>query len=104
MRPTGEIRTAIFAALREQGPMPLAEIVRQVPLQTTRRAVMFTVKNSMRAGQLEKVGVERRAHCKKWVAVYDLAQPACVADGDEGGAPAIEQGYVVLSGALGAWR
>jgi predicted transcriptional regulator len=100
MRPAGEIRAAIFQALHEQGPMPLVEIAKRVPVQTTRAHVKYTVENSVRAGLLEVVGHEKRAHCKKWISVYDVAQPQqpTLVEADRA------RGVLVLGDALGAWR
>jgi hypothetical protein len=97
MRPAGEIRAAVLQTLREQGAMPLVDLVQRLPLQTSQRAVQHTVENALRAGLLAKVGHEKRPHCTKWVALYDLAEP-----GDD--MPVHDGGLMVLGAALSAWR
>jgi hypothetical protein len=77
--------------------MPLVDLVERVPLQTTPRAIENTVKNAVRSGVLERVGVERREHCRHPVTLYDVAHDA----------PDIEPldscGIVVLADYLRGW-
>ena len=99
MRPAGEIRSAICETLRNQGPMPLVDLVQRVNVQTTQQAISQTVKNAVRSGQIEKVGHEKRAHCNKCVAVYDLVDVKFIGEQqhDDGG-------IVLLSGVIRDWR
>lgn len=98
MRPAGEIRSAICESLRSYGPMPLIDLVARVGISTTPAAIARTVENAVRAGVLEKVGHEKRAHCHKWVALYD------VATNKEIDMPVHDGGMVVLEGVLSGWR
>lgn len=98
MRPPGEIRSAICETLRNQGPMPLVDLVQRVGLTTTPSAIEYTVKNAVSAGVIVKVGSEKRAHCNKWVALYD------VATNEEIDMPIHDGGMVVLGNAISGWR
>jgi predicted ArsR family transcriptional regulator len=71
-RPHGEIRTAILAALEAHGPMSLRDLAYKclVGVDACRR----TLENLVRAEVIEIVGREKRPHCKKWVALYDLVR------------------------------
>jgi predicted ArsR family transcriptional regulator len=71
-RPPGEIRTAIVVALEARGPMSLRDIAHRalIGVDATRR----TLDHLVRAEVIEIVGREKRAHCKKWVALYDLVR------------------------------
>jgi hypothetical protein len=84
------VRRVIVAALEEGEPMSLRDLAHrcQVGLNATRR----TLDHLVRAEVVEIVGHEKRAHCKKWVALYDLCPPAAVS-------PAAE-----LSATLSIWR
>jgi hypothetical protein len=97
MRPAGEIRSAICDALMSHGPMPLVDLMGCVGLQTTPKTIENTVKNAVRSGLLEKVGHEKREHCHKWVAVYDVANNVRVIE------PGNSSGIVVLAGYLRDW-
>lgn len=70
-RPPGDLRAIVIGALCEHGPLPLREIaeVKRLDVPTARH----TVKNMRRAGLLEVVGYQKRAHCRRWVALYDVA-------------------------------
>ena len=101
MRPRGsigEVRSAIREAVHAHGPLSQRDIVRHACVGLD--AARSTVENMVRSGELEAVGHERRAHCKKWVALYDLAAPPGPAEGHE----SHDGGLLVLSGALSAWR
>ncbi len=98
MRPQGEIRSAICETLRQLGPMPLVDLVQRVGIQTTPAAIKKTVENALTAGVLTKVGSEKRAHCHKWVALYD------VATNQEIDMPIHDGGMVVLGSAISGWR
>jgi hypothetical protein len=98
MRPQGEIRSAICETLRQLGPMPLVDLVQHVNVQTTPAAIEYTVKNAVCAGVLVKAGSVKRAHCNKWVALYD------VATNEEIDMPIHDGGMVVLGSAISGWR
>jgi hypothetical protein len=72
-RPPGEVRTVILEALGHGSPKSLRDLAHQcqVGLDAARR----TLDHLVRAEVIEIVGYEKRAHCKKWVAMYDLVQP-----------------------------
>lgn len=65
----------------------------------SRAAARDTIKNMLRAGEIEPVGSDVRPHCKKPVAIYDLVTPdgPLAADKHDGG-------LMVLSGVMSAWR
>lgn len=96
MRPPGEVRGAIHAAFREHGPMALRDVVQYA--QVSYVAARQTLSNGLRSEVLQVVGHEKREHCKKWVALYDLAPEP---DGVEAHT---EAPFVVLEAALSAWR
>lgn len=99
MRPSGEIRAAILGALCERGPLPMRDIA--VLKQIGVHAVRQTLENMVRADVVEIVGHEKRAHCTKWVALYDVVPPDPTAD------PACtvhDGGLLLLGAALNAWR
>ena len=97
-----ELRTAVLSTIRDHGPLPLVDLARTVPLPTSQRALKHTVENCVRAGVLVKAGHEKRAHCHKWVALYDLpptldTTPATDAERESAG-------FLVLGDALSGWR
>ena len=98
-RPQGEIRSAICDTLRQQGPMALIDLVQRVNVQTTQLAISQTVKNAVRSGQLEKVGHEKRAHCNKWIAVYDVVETKFAGDRQQD-----HGGIFLLGGVMRDWR
>jgi predicted ArsR family transcriptional regulator len=71
-RPIGEVRKIIVAALEPGKPMSLRDLAHRckVGVDAARR----TLDHLVRAEVVEIVGHEKRAHCKKWVALYDLAR------------------------------
>lgn len=79
MRPPGEVRQAIDKAARELAQERSAATWRdmaeraKVGYTVARR----TVENMERAGVLERVGTEKRAHSRRWMSLY--APPAPVA-------------------------
>lgn len=95
-RPAGEVRQVIFETLRERGAMPLCDLV--VETQVGYDACKLAVNNAVRAERLEIVGHEKRPHCKQWVAMYDLVDPA------EKSASAPQPGIVLLDDTLRHWR
>lgn len=96
MRPEGEIRAAIVAAVRENGPLALVDMVDRIGIPTTKDAVAHTLENSVRYGILDRVGSEKRAHCAKWVALYDVPNTDAQAHACDGG-------IVVLGSAIASW-
>jgi len=95
MRPPGEIRKLITDTIKARGePMPLRDIaaVTQIGYGTCRT----TINNAVRAGVLEIVGHEKRAHCKQWVALYDVVRP--------GDMPQAVAAVAELQTALSQWR
>lgn len=96
-RPVGEIRRAICTTLREQGAMPLCDLVRAT--QVGYRAARWSVQHALRSGGLAIVGHEKRAHCKKWVALYDVVEEAMDLP-----AQPVAAGTSRLANALSAWR
>lgn len=96
-RPPGEVRVAVIAALR-QGPCTLLEIVQRSKVGYA--AARATVQNALRGGQLQICGQARRAHAKRWLAIYELAE-AIEDEGDD--APDVSAACVQLGHALVAW-
>lgn len=72
-RPTGELRAAVLAVLAV-GPCTLRDVAErsQVSYQATRT----TLSNALRAAQVRICGHEKRAHAKRWCALYEIAPPA----------------------------
>jgi hypothetical protein len=70
MRPQGEIRSTIFSTLRVTGPLTQRDLAERA--QVGYDATRYCVQNAVRAGVLQIVGREKRAHCDKWVALYDV--------------------------------
>ncbi len=69
-RPAGEIRAAVVAVIAEHGALCLRDLLAHV--QTTPRALSSALRNMIRDGVVEVAGHERRAHAKRWCAIYDL--------------------------------
>jgi bacterioferritin-associated ferredoxin len=67
-RPCGAVRDVIVEGLRQNGPMTMRDIAEhcQVGYDAARTT------NAVRAQVIQIVGSEKRAHCDKWVAIYDL--------------------------------
>lgn len=103
-RSPGEIRAALAAVPVAHGPCTLRELLERS--QVGYDAARYTVQNMVRAGALIKVGSERRAHAKRWVALYDVPPTT------EGEEPTpsqasdvqVHDGFVILHGAVAAWR
>jgi HEAT repeat protein len=94
MRPAGEVRSVIADALRQVGPMTLRDIAErsQVGYDACRR----TLDNMVRALAVHIVGYEKREHCDKWVALYDLVpDPETCSDATSGA--------VLLESAMALW-
>lgn len=90
------LRLAVIRTIERHGPLVLFDLKRLVSLPTTDDAIESTVENGVRFGWLEKVGSEKRPHCAKLVALYDVVQPDTVQ-------PEQTSGVSVLSMALSAW-
>lgn len=91
------LRLAVIRTIEQHGPLVLFDLKQLVLLPTTEKAIKATVENGIRHGWLEKVGSEKRPHCYKWVALYDVAQQPDAAPAEQ--AP----GMAVLSMALSGW-
>ena len=95
-RPAGDVRRAIYAALQQQGPLPLREIA--VHSQVGYGACRCAVSNALRANRLAIVGRAKVAHAKQWVALYDVVETPQPARADV--LPAVG----LLADAMRAWR
>ena len=96
MRPQGEIRTVILNTLREQGPMTMRDIAERT--QVGYEACRKTLTRAVQSESLAIVGHEKREHCKKWVAIYDVNQS------EDEITHVQDSGLVVLCTAIGSWR
>lgn len=88
------------------GPCTLRDIAQRViemECAVSGRAVVWTVQNALRGGAIQISGWEKRAHAKRWLAIYELCEPeAEEAEPDaasDGGAVDFEQ----LGCAVRAW-
>lgn len=83
------------------GPCTLVDVVRRSNVGYA--AARYTVQNALRGGAVQVCGQEKRAHAKRWLAIYELCEP--VADGrdsdasTDGGVVDFEQ----LGCAVRAW-
>ena len=93
-RPAGDVRREIVSVLQRDGALAQRDIAERT--QVGYEACSTTLKNAVRAGQLEIVGHEKRAHCKQWVALYALAAEAA--------AEPVQPAILLLDAAIGAWR
>lgn len=104
MRPQGDARAIILGALCQHGPLPTRDVaaVTQVGFDCARR----TVDNLKRAGVVEIVGHEKRAHCTDWVAVYGvvLEQTDAVGADNPADTSTHNAGFVLLGDVLNTWR
>lgn len=77
MRPHGEIRQALASATAELvpvlGPVTWRDMAERA--QVGYAAARTTACNMERAGQLVRVGAAKRAHSRRWMALYELAPP-----------------------------
>ena len=71
MRPAGDVRQALFGALRDAGPLSLRDAAQAA--QVGLLAAKHTLAYASRSGAVQVVGREKRAHCRKWVRLYELA-------------------------------
>jgi predicted ArsR family transcriptional regulator len=96
-RPSGEIRDAVVNIITQHGAMCLRDLLDHV--QTTPRAMSSALRNMIRDGVIEVAGHERRAHAKRWVAIYDLVG----AEHDEAPIFPAQTPAAALQSALSAW-
>lgn len=76
-RPASDIRVAVLGAL-ESGPGTLVDIVLRSNVGYT--AARYTVQNALRSGAVQVCGQEKRAHAKRWLAIYELVEAPQAAD------------------------
>lgn len=95
MRPQGEIRAAFLAEIREHGPMAMRDLATRV--QVSPRDAKLTLSRILQARQLVVSGREKRAHCTRWVQLYDLPPPPPEIE------PRHAEGWVPLSRAIAGW-
>ena len=95
MRPRTEVRQAIIAAIA-QGPCTMRDAAQRakVGYGVARR----TIDNAVRAEEIKPVGREKRAHSKRWCALYE------VVDAQTKPATPEAVGAEVLAISLRAWH
>ena len=71
-RKPGDLRLAVTAVIEQGGPVTLRDLCEQI--QATPSTLASTVNNMVRDGRLVKWGMERRAHSKRWVGIYDAPE------------------------------
>jgi len=71
MRPRAEVRAAVVAAI-SQGPCTLRDAAERA--QVGYAATRHTVSNLVRSGDLQICGQEKRAHAKRWCALYEVVE------------------------------
>lgn len=71
-RPPSDIRTAVLGAIGA-GPCTLVDVVRRANVGYA--AARYTVQNALRGGAVQVCGQEKRAHAKRWLAIYELCEP-----------------------------
>lgn len=96
-RPPGEVRQALLGELREQGPLSMRDLAQHT--QVGYRAARWTLARCVQAGLVVKAGQEKRAHSRKLVALYELADKS--AAGVTGATQG--HGWVDLGRCIGAW-
>ena len=95
-RPPGALRGAVLVALRS-GPCTLRDIAQRA--QVGYGAARYTVQDALRGGLVQICGQEKRPHAKRWLAIYELAEPP-----EEESPPApIYPGHATLGAALSGW-
>ena len=95
-RPPGALRVAVLGALRE-GPGTLRDICERSSVGYG--AARYTVQDALRSGAVQICGHEKRPHAKRWLAVYELAEPP---EEETPSAP-IYSGHATLGAALSCW-
>jgi hypothetical protein len=96
-RPAGEIRAAVVTVITEHGALTLRDLLAHV--QTTPRALSSALRNMIRDGVVEVIGKDRRAHSKRWVAIYDLVGAVY----DEAPIFPAQTSTAALQSAMAAW-
>lgn len=91
-RPSGALRVAVLGALRDGGPGTLRDICERSSVGYG--AARYTVQDALRSGAVQICGHEKRPHAKRWLAVYELAEPP---------SPPIHSGHATLGAALSCW-
>jgi predicted ArsR family transcriptional regulator len=94
-RPRGDVSRAIVKALEDGPPMTLRDVAARC--QIGYLAARWTLKELGRAGAVEIVGREKRAHSKKWVALYAPAGNQAKSVTSQAA------GLAALSGAVASW-
>lgn len=92
-RPPGEVRQALLSTLREAGPLSTREAAQRAQIGLD--AALRAMDNALRAGAVQVVGHAKRAHCKKWVALYEAVDDAPDAP-DVSPEPAAGHGWATL--------
>jgi hypothetical protein len=95
MRPQGEIRLAVLAAIRERGPLPLREVA--AAAQVSYADAKRTVSRCVQAQQLVVAGREKPANSRAWKQIYDIAPPPAPIEPRHG------HGWVDLGRAVAGW-
>jgi hypothetical protein len=98
MRPPGELRVAFVTTIQQAGPMSLRDVAERS--QVGYAAARYTMQEAVRSGVLEIVGHEKREHCAKWVALYDVPRSVPSSDAFANA----DVGVVALGSALDRWR
>lgn len=94
MRPAGEVRTAVLDVLRT-GPCTLHDVVARSLVGYA--AARSTLGNLKMAGVVQVCGNERRAHAKRWCALYEVVDSPAV----HGAADDV--GVAALGAVLSSW-
>lgn len=94
-RPQGALRMAVIEAL-QSGPGTLRDICERSGVGYG--AARYTVQDALRGGVLQICGQEKRAHSKRWLAIYDLSEKL-----EEVPCAPVCHGHAELGAALAAW-
>lgn len=95
MRPREETRIAVITAIRS-GPCTLLDAAQRS--QVGYHAARYTIQNAMRSGEVQICGHERRAHAKRWLAIYEMTD----AEPEEGDCAAVVDSSALVA-ALSCW-
>lgn len=95
MRPQGDVRAAVLAAIAERGPLPMREVAHaaQVSYADAKR----TLSRCVQARQLVVAGRVKAAHSTNWVQLYDVAPPQPEIEPRHG------HGWVALDRVVAGW-
>jgi N6-adenosine-specific RNA methylase IME4 len=72
-RPRGDVRNVLFGALEAGPPMTLREVADRC--QVGYKAARWTLKRLVCAAEIHIVGHVKRAHCRRPIALYGIAEP-----------------------------